>query len=59
MKHVLDELKHILNIIFEKTIVLAEGNLTIGLYEGDITENLLLVNLVIFVLKWVIWKTRN
>ena len=31
----------------------------IGVYEGDITEDLLLVNLVICILKWVIWKTRN
>jgi hypothetical protein len=28
-------------------------------YEGEITEDLLLVNLVICILKWVIWKTRN
>jgi hypothetical protein len=31
----------------------------IGVYEGEITENLLLMNLVICILKWVIWKTRN
>ena len=29
------------------------------MYEGEITEDLLLVNLVICILKWVIWKTRN
>jgi hypothetical protein len=28
-------------------------------YEGKITEDLLLMNLVICILKWVIWKTRN
>jgi hypothetical protein len=28
-------------------------------YEGEITEDLLLMNLVICMLKWVIWKTRN
>jgi hypothetical protein len=28
-------------------------------YEGEITEDLLLVNLIICILKWVIWKTRN
>ena len=58
-KHVLDELKHIFNIIFEKNIVLVEENLIIGVYEGEITEDLLLVNLVIWILKWVTWKTRN
>ena len=59
IKHVLDELKHIFNSIFEKNIVLVEENLIIGVYEGEITENLLLMNLVICILKWVIWKTRN
>jgi hypothetical protein len=34
-------------------------NLIIGVYEGEITEDLLLMNLVICILKWVIWKTRN
>ena len=29
------------------------------MYEGEITEDLLLMNLVICMLKWVIWKTRN
>ena len=50
---------HIFNIIFEKNIVLVEENLIIGVYEGEITEDLLLVNLVICILKWVIWKIRN
>ena len=59
IKHVLDELKHIFNSIFEKNIVFVEENLIIGVYEGEITENLLLMNLVICILKWVIWKTRN
>jgi hypothetical protein len=59
IKHALDELKHIFNSIFEKNIVLAEENLIIGVYEGEITEDLLLINLVICILKWVIWKTRN
>ena len=44
IKYVLDELKHIFNIIFEKNIVLVEENLIIGVYEGEITENLLLGN---------------
>ena len=43
----------------KKNIVLVEENLIIGVYEGEITENLLLMNLVICILKWVIWKTRN
>ena len=29
------------------------------MYEGEITEDLLLMNLVICILNWVIWKTRN
>jgi hypothetical protein len=37
IKHVLDELKHIFNSIFEKNIVLVEENLIIGVYEGEIT----------------------
>jgi hypothetical protein len=37
---VLDELKHICNSIFEKNIVLVEENLIIGVYEGEITEDL-------------------
>jgi hypothetical protein len=46
--------------IFEINIVLVEENLIIGVYEGEITEDLLLVNLVICILlKRVIWKTRN
>ena len=59
IKHVLDELIHIFNSIFERNIVLVEENLIIGVYEGEITEDLLLMNLVICILKWVIWKTRN
>jgi len=51
-KHVLDELKHIVNIILEKNIVLVEENVILGLYEGEITADLFLVNLII-------WKTRN
>ena len=52
IKHVLDELKHIFNSIFEKNIVLVEENLIIGVYEGEITEDLLLMNLVIGILKY-------
>ena len=59
IKHVLDELKHIFNSIFGNNIVLVKENLIVGVYEGEITENLLLMNLVICILKWVIWKTRN
>jgi hypothetical protein len=59
IKHVLDELKHIFISIFFKNIVLVEENLIIGMYEGEITENLRLMNLVICIFKWVIWKTRN
>ena len=59
IKHVLDELKHIFNSIFEKNIVLVEENLIIGVHEGEIPEDLLLVKLVISILKCVIWKTRN
>ena len=59
IKHVLDEVKHIFNIIFEKNLVLVEENLILGVYEGEITEDLLLLNLEIRILKWVIWKTRN
>ena len=59
IKHVLDEIKHIFNIIFEKNIVLVKENLNPGVYEGEITEDLLLVNLVICILKLVIWKTGN
>jgi hypothetical protein len=53
------EQDYIFNIIFEKNIVLVEENLIIGVYEGKITEDLLLVNLIIYILKRVIWKTRN
>jgi hypothetical protein len=28
-------------------------------YEGEITADLFLVNLVSCILKWVIWKTKN
>jgi len=59
IKHVLDELKHIFKIIVEKNCVLVEENLIIGVYKGEITEDLILVNLVICILKWVIWITRN
>jgi hypothetical protein len=59
IKHVLDELKHIFNIIFEKNLVLVEENVIIGVHEGEIPEDLLLVKLVISILKCVIWKTRN
>jgi hypothetical protein len=37
--------------------VLVEENLIIGVYEGEITEDILLMNIVICILKWVIWKT--
>jgi hypothetical protein len=59
IKHVLDELKHIFNSIFENNIVLVEENLIIVVYEGEITEDILLMNLVICIFKWVIWKTKN
>jgi hypothetical protein len=42
-KHVIDELKHIFNIIFEKNIVLGEENLILWVYEGETPEDLLLV----------------
>ena len=29
------------------------------MYEGERTADLLLVNLIICILKWVVWKTRN
>ena len=41
IKHVLDELKHIFNIIFEKNIVLFEEKLIFGLYEEETTEDVL------------------
>ena len=59
IKHVLDELKHIFNSIYENNIVFVEENLIIGVYDGEITEDLLLMNLVICILQWIIWKTRN
>jgi hypothetical protein len=52
IKHVLHELKHVFKIILENNIVLVEENLMIEMYEGEITEDLLLVNLVICILKW-------
>ena len=56
IKHVLDEIKHIFNIIFEKNIVLVEENVINVVYDGEITADLLLVNLIICISKWVIWK---
>ena len=50
-KHVLDELKHIVNIIFENNMVLVEENVILGVYEGEITVDLLLVNLIICIIK--------
>ena len=41
IKHVLDELKHIFNIIFEKNIVLFEEKLILGVYEEETTEDVL------------------
>ena len=52
IKHVLDELKHMFNIIFENNIVLVEENVIIVVYEGEITADLRLVNLIICILKW-------
>jgi hypothetical protein len=43
----------------EKNIVLVEENVIIGMHEGEITAEQLLVNLIICISKWVIWKTRN
>jgi hypothetical protein len=37
--------KTIFNSIFEKNTVLVEENLIIGVYEGEINEDLLLMNL--------------
>jgi len=51
--------KHIFKIVFAKNLVLVEENLILGVYEGEITEDLFLFNVVIYILKWVIWKTRN
>ena len=50
-KHVLGEIKHIVNIIVEKNIVLVEENVILGLIEGEITADLLLVNWIICILK--------
>ena len=52
IKYVLHELKYVFKIILENNIVLVEENLIIEVYEGEITEDLLLVNLVIGILKW-------
>ena len=59
IKHVLDELKHMRNIIFENDIVPVEENVILVVYEGEITADLLSVNLIICILKWGAWKTRN
>jgi hypothetical protein len=59
IKHVLDELKRMLNIIFENNIVLVEENVILLVYEGVITSDLLLVNVIICILKWGAWKTGN
>ena len=45
--------------MFQKNIELVEKNFILGVYEGETTEDLLLLNLVICILKWEIWKTRN
>ena len=52
IKHVLHELKYVFKIILENNLVLIEENLITRVYEGEITEDLLLVNLVIYILKW-------
>jgi hypothetical protein len=44
-------------IIFENNIVLVEENVILVVYEGEITADLLLVNLIICILKWGAWKT--
>ena len=59
VKHVLVELKHMFNIIFENDIVIVEENVILVVYEGEITADLLLVNLIICILKWGAWKPRN
>jgi len=43
----------------EKNIVLVDEKFILGVYEWEITEDLLLMNLLIYILQWVIWKTRN
>jgi len=40
--------------MFQKNIELVEENFILGVYEGETTEDLLLLNLVICILKWVI-----
>jgi hypothetical protein len=52
IKDVLRELKHVFKIILENNIVLVEEKIIIGVYKGEITEYLLLVNLVMCILKW-------
>jgi hypothetical protein len=47
------------NIIFENNIVLVEENVILVVYEGEITADLLLVNLIICILNWGAWKTTN
>jgi len=59
IKHVLDKLKRMFNIIFENNIVLVEENVILVVYEGEITADLVLVNLIICRLKWGAWKTGN
>jgi hypothetical protein len=59
IKHALDEVKHIFNILFEKNIELFEDHFILGVHEREITENLLFLNGVTCILKWEIWKTRN
>ena len=59
IKHALDEVKHIFNILFEKNIERFADHFILGVHEGEITENLLLLNCVTCILKWEIWKTRN
>ena len=59
IKHALDEVKHIFIYIFEKNIERFEEHFILGVHEGEITENLLLLNCVTCILKWEIWKTRN
>ena len=48
-------------IVFAKNLVLVEENLVLVeyRYEGEIIEDLFLLDVVIYILKQVIWKTRN
>jgi hypothetical protein len=59
IKHAFDEVKHIFNILFEKNIERFADHFIRVVHEGEITENLLLLNCVTCILKWEIWKTRN